>query len=326
VRLPIVDIAPLRRAAPDRVDTARRIGEACRQSGFFYARGHGIDPNLIARLDAQARRFFASDLCAKLEIAMERGGRAWRGYFPVGAELTAGQADNKEGIYFGVDLPADHPRVRSALPLHGANLYPAGQPELRAAVDEYMAALSALANAIMEGIALSLGLPAATFALRYTREPLILFRIFHYPAAQAGDPGWGVGEHTDYGFLTILRTDDAGGLQVKAPSGWIDVPPVPGAFVCNIGDMLERITGGFYRSTPHRVRNTSGAERLSFAFFFDPDYEAEVAPLRLPSHVTREHDRAERWDGESVHDAAGTYGEYLLRKVGRVFPELRRSL
>ena len=88
-----------------------------------------------------------------------------------------------------------------------------------------------------------------------------------------------MGEHTDYGLLTLLAQDDNGGLQVRSPAGWIDAPPIPGTFVCNIGDMLDRLTGGWYRSTPHRVRNDSGRDRLSFPFFFDPDFAAEVPPL-----------------------------------------------
>src|SRR5262249_62071536 len=95
------------------------------------------------------------------------------------------------------------------------------------------------------------------------------------------EPAWGVGEHTDYGLLTILKQDDAGGLQVKVQAEWVDAPPVPDAFVCNIGDMLDRLTGGRYRSTPHRVRNLSGRARLSFPFFFDPNFNATVAPIAL---------------------------------------------
>ena len=130
-----------------------------------------------------------------------------------------------------------------------------------------------------------------------------------------------VGEHTDYGLLTILAQDGAGGLQVRGPGGWIEVPAVPGVLVCNIGDMLDRMTGGRYRSTPHRVRNASGQDRLSFPFFFDPGWDARVRPVPLGGAVP-EDDAVVRWDGSSVHRWEGTYGDYLLGKVSKVFPEL----
>jgi isopenicillin N synthase-like dioxygenase len=130
-----------------------------------------------------------------------------------------------------------------------------------------------------------------------------------------------VGEHTDYGLLTLLAQDANGGLQVHAPYGWVDAPPIPDTFVCNIGDMLDRMTGGSYRSTPHRVRNLSGNERLSFPFFFDPDFSAEVPPL--PRAARFDADGHPRWDGADLRAFTGTYGDYLLGKVGKVFPHLR---
>ena len=132
-----------------------------------------------------------------------------------------------------------------------------------------------------------------------------------------------MGEHTDYGLLTILRQDDCGGLQVKSRHGWIEVPADPDVFVCNIGDMLDRMTGGRYRSTPHRVRNTSGRSRLSFPFFFDPSWDAEIGPLPGMAPLA-EGDH--RWDGLDVHQWEGTYGSYLTAKVAKVFPGLHTSV
>jgi len=137
---------------------------------------------------------------------------------------------------------------------------------------------------------------------------------------------WGVGEHTDYGVLTILKQDDVGGLQVKIRSRWIDAPPVPNSFVCNVGDMLDRLTRGLYRSTPHRVQNVSGRSRLSFPFFFDPGFDAHIEAIDLSGMRLLEDDKDERWDHTSVHDFEGTYGDYVLGKVSKVFPELRRSV
>ncbi|MGB6113968.1 MAG: 2-oxoglutarate and iron-dependent oxygenase domain-containing protein, partial [Comamonas sp.] len=240
-KLPVIDMSPLLGGTPEAsTRVAREIDAACRDSGFFYVTGHGVDPQILSRLEAASWRFFSLPESIKLKIAMEKGGRAWRGFFPVGGELTSGKPDMKEGIYFGTELDPDHPRVRAGVPLHGQNLFPNQVPELRAAVLDYIAALTRTAHALMEGIALALGLERHYFADHYTADPTILFRIFHYPAPPADDNGWGVGEHTDYGLLTLLAQDDVGGLQVKTARGWIDAPPLDNSFVCNIGDMLDR--------------------------------------------------------------------------------------
>ena len=145
-------------------------------------------------------------------------------------------------------------------------------------------------------------------------------------AASKPDAEWGVGEHTDYGVLTILKQDSTGGLQVKIPNGWIDAPYIPGTFICNIGDMLDRMTSGLYRSTPHRVRNESEHGRLSFPFFFDPNFDAEIQPVDLGNISLPEDDKLKRWDSTSVHEFKGTYGDYVLGKVSKVFPQLNRDV
>jgi isopenicillin N synthase-like dioxygenase len=313
--LPVINVSPLRDPAADHSAVAAVIGAACRESGFFYVSGHGVPSVLLNELDALSREFFALPDQVKEQIAMTRGGRAWRGWFPVGGELTSGRPDLKEGLYFGTELPAGHP-----LPLHGPNLFPSAVPSLRTVVLAYMDALVVVAQTVLRGIALSLDLDPAYFESGYTANPTVLFRVFHYPPQPPADDGWGVGEHTDYGLLTLLAQDDHGGLQVRTPAGWVDAPPLPGTFVCNIGDMLDRLTGGWYRSTPHRVRNVSGRERLSYPFFFDPDFGATVPPL--PGRARVDADGQQRWDGADLRAFTGTYGEYLLGKVGRVFPEL----
>jgi isopenicillin N synthase-like dioxygenase len=321
--IPVVDVGPLVAGTAGRLAVAAEIGHACRENGFFYIVGHGVAAELQRRLERLSRAFFDQDVDRKLEIRMARGGRAWRGYFPPGAELTSGRPDLKEGLYFGAELPAEHPKVRAGTPLHGPNLFPTHPAGLRAAVLDYLTALTALGHRLMAGIALSLDLPESYFAERYTADPLILFRIFNYPPAAEPDGSWGVGEHTDYGLLTILKQDGNGGLQVRGRSGWLDAVPLPDSFVCNIGDMLDRLTGGRYRSTPHRVRPSAGRHRLSWPFFFDPSFDADVTPV---ARAELADDREQRWDRASVHDFRGTYGDYLLAKVGKVFPDLGRDV
>jgi isopenicillin N synthase-like dioxygenase len=255
--IPTINISALISGTEDRQDVAARIGQACRDYGFFYVVGHGVDEHLQRRLEEVSQRFFAQDLETKLQIGMSRGGRAWRGYFPVGAELTSGKPDLKEGVYFGAELTDDHPLVRAGTPLHGPNLFPSNIPEFREIVLDYMAAMTKVGHCLVAGISLSLGLEESYFADRYTLDPLILFRIFNYPSPSLNretESNLGVGEHTDYGLLTILKQDMSGGLQVKTKSGWVAAPPIPNAFVCNIGDMLDRMTGGHYLSTSQHGR------------------------------------------------------------------------
>jgi isopenicillin N synthase-like dioxygenase len=321
-QLPVIDVAPLVYGTGDTTAVATDLDRACREHGFFYVSGHGVSEELQDRLDRAARDFFALPEAEKAEIGMARGGKAWRGWFPFEGELTSGRPDRKEGLYLGAEVGPDHPQVQSGTPLHGANLFPAHVPDLRAAVLEYLEAMTVLGHTLMRGLALALGLDPGWFDEHLTADPLILFRIFRYPPeAGVDEPNWGVAEHTDYGLLTILRQDRLGGLQVHAPSGWIDAPPLPGTFVCNLGDMLERMTGGRYRSTPHRVRNTGDADRFSFPFFFDPGWDAEVLPVPLAGEDAA--GARARWDGEDVFAFTGTYGEYLWTKVGRVFPDLK---
>ncbi|MBL8957818.1 MAG: isopenicillin N synthase family oxygenase [Myxococcaceae bacterium] len=307
--LPIIDVA-----SPD---APARLRAACESLGFFYVTNHGVDAELERRLEQLTPKLFALPRPALERIAMKHGGRAWRGWFPVGGELTSGQPDAKEGVYFGRELPP------SPLPLHGPNLFPAELPELEPVVIEWMRQVERAGQRVLEGLARSLELRADFFARSLTRDPLPLFRIFHYPASSEG---WGVGEHTDYGLLTLLKQDDCGGLEVKTPNGWAHAEPIPGTFVCNLGDMLDRITGGRYRSTPHRVRNRAGRSRYSWPFFLDPSFDAEVAPLPGARVRPAEVDAAERWDKASVHSLSGTYGQYLVGKVSKVFPELVGNL
>jgi isopenicillin N synthase-like dioxygenase len=321
--LPVVDVAPLRERNDEagRARAAAAIGSACRELGFFYAVGHGIQPQLAQRLRAAAASFFALPEASKRAIAMERGGSAWRGWFPLGGELTSGEPDLKEGLYFGAEVTSGDPRSGKAL--QGPNLFPVEVPELRQAVLDYMAAAEAAGQAVLEGLALALGLDANYFRAQYTAEPTTLFRVFRYPPAPSGTSTWGVGEHCDYGLLTLLDQGAIGGLQVRAPSGWIDVPPLEGSLVCNLGDMLDRLTAGELRSTPHRVRNAAERDRLALAFFLDPALEAEIVPL--PGRHTPAA-RGESWDGADPLEFRGTYGDYLLGKIAKVFPELARDV
>jgi isopenicillin N synthase-like dioxygenase len=320
-RLPIIDLSLEPKSLTRALDRA-----AC-EFGFFYVVGHRVDPDLGASLAALARAFFAEPLERKLQIAMARGGRAWRGYFPVGCELTSGRPDRKEGLYFGTELGPEDSRVRAGLLLHGPNLFP-DLSGFRERVLLYMTAVTEVGQQLLCAIAEGLGQPREYFLEHYTRDPTVLFRIFNYPPALGTDQ-LGVGEHTDYGLLTLLWQDETGGLEVSHPEGWLAVPPVAGSFVCNVGDMLERLTAGRYVSALHRVRNVSLEPRISMPLFLDPCFDAVLEPIvdaDSPAVLKASNFKRarERWDGLDLTTLKGTYGDYLIAKVSRVFPELGR--
>lgn len=323
--IPVIDIEPMKNRDGNKIAVAKEMAQACKESGFFYIKGHGVDTAMQDDLERLSWIFFNLPETKRNEIAMEKGGRAWRGYFPLGGELTSDKPDLKEGLYFGEQLSPDHPMVKAGIPLHGPNLFP-DISEFETVVLHYMKALSDLGHQIMQGLALSLELPTNFFESRYMHHPLTLFRIFHYPSPvqeHLAQEQWGVGEHTDYGVLTILKQDRVGGLQVYTQGKWTDAPYIENTFICNLGDMLDLMTGGYYRSTPHRVQNKSNKGRLSFPFFFDLDFNAPVESIDL-THLG--HTRAlsfRRWDESDLQTFSGTYGDYLLKKVSKVFPLLR---
>ena len=328
--IPSIDVTALRDSGADRAQraaVARELDDAAHRFGFFYVVGHGVDPALIDRLARLARAFFALDEATKLQTPMSAGGRAWRGYFPLGGELTSDRPDWKEGLYLGTELDPGHPRVRAGTILHGPNLWPAIE-DFRETVLAYIDALTILGHRLMAGLALGLGLDENWFGERYTADPLILLRLFNYPSRPVppNTPAeWGVGEHTDYGLLTLLWQDDVGGLQVRTDQGWIDAPPIPGSFVCNVGDMLDFMTDGRWQSAPHRVTiNSTGRDRLSIPLFFDPDFAARVQ--RVPVAGGAERRRNVRWDGADLRAFEGTYGDYVTAKVAKVFPQLHRAV
>ena len=316
-RLPIIDFAPFESGGHFRGHVAAQIDWAASEFGFFYIVGHRVDLSAIERLIGLSRTFFQQPPEAKAQLHMSRGGRAWRGYFPVGGELTSGRPDLKEGLYFGEELADADARVRAGIPLHGANLFP-DLPGFRDAVLDYMTELTGLGHHLMSAIARGLHLNDHYFFDRFTGNPTRLFRIFNYPA---GGKGAGVGEHTDYGLLTLLYQDEVGGLQVKHRDTWIDVPYVPGSFVINIGDMMQYWTNDRWISTIHRVVNPPrdknvGSRRQSIVFFHSPNEHTLIScldgcssaanPPKYPPILAGEHLRQKS-------EKAGTLAEAKAR-------------
>ena len=243
--------------------------------------------------------------------------------------MTAGKPDQKEGIYFGVEHAASHVGVQSGWPMHGKNQWPEKDVDFSKNTLKYIEELTELGKYLMSLVAGGLGLDANYFRERFGEEPTTLFRMFNYPLKNSDDV-WGVGEHTDMGFLTILLQDSKGGLQVKDRSGdWIDADPVEDTFVINIGDMLQHWTGGIHKANLHRVKNTKNSDRQSYPFFFDPGWTenlVKIDPKLLRSSEIDEVNTSEspRWDGLDLNSLSSDlkYGDFVWEKIKNVFPQL----
>jgi isopenicillin N synthase-like dioxygenase len=205
-----------------------------------------------------------------------------RGYVPMkGESLDPTKApDLKEGYNIGLDLAPDDPEILAKAPLRALNLWPE-LPGFRDIMLEYYDAMLTLGRTLHTAFATELGLATDFFEDKLQR-PLATLRLLHYPPSPPDieEGQLGAGEHTDYGCVTLLATDEVGGLEVRTRDGaWLSAPYIPDTFVCNIGDCLMRWTNDLYVSTPHRVVNPSGRERYSVPFFLDPDPDAVVACL-----------------------------------------------
>jgi isopenicillin N synthase-like dioxygenase len=294
--LPIVDFSGL--LSPRREDreaVVQTIRTACLDKGFFYLANHGISDRLIDEMFTQAKAFFDLPLEDKMALEMSKSwGRSNRGYSPLqGQTLEKGAPpDLKESFYIGVELPMDDPRVVAKKGNHGPNLWPQGLPNFRATMDAYFAEMVRVENTLWRGIARSLDLEESYFE-EYCRDSTATLRLLHYPpqpaVAQPGEKGCGA--HTDFGGITILLQDMNGGLQIwDEQHGWMHVKPIPSTFVINLGDLIARWTNDRYRSTLHRVVNTSGKERYSIPFFYpgNPDYRVACLPT---CHVANQPDK-----------------------------------
>ena len=281
--LPIIDLTLLGGTEQQREALALSLAEACLHTGFFYIRDHGIPQALINQVFRESQALF--NLPEEQKQAIHKANsRANRGYEPMkGQTLEPGTPpDLKEGFYIGEELDDADPRVQAGRFNQGANQWPETLPSFRDTMTEYFNVMNSLGARIMEALALSLNLKPGFFE-EFCHQPLSTLRLLHYPPQPANPaPGEkGCGAHTDFGGVTVLLLDDNPGLQVwdARSERWIEANPIPGTFVVNLGDMIARWTNDRYRSTLHRVVNSSGKERFSVPFFFSGNLDHTVTCL-----------------------------------------------
>ena len=301
--VPIIDIAPYRDGAQsDKRAVARKIDEACRDMGFLIINGHGVPPDLIASVDAASRAFFDLPLEEKMQV-VRPAPDVTRGYIPLEGESVArsrgddAPEDLNESFMIGpVDAGHDGYYGGPAAGKHFApNLWPERPEALREVYTAYFRTLSTLVRTLMRLFAIALDQPETFFDAKIDKH-ISRLRVRNYPAPLiAPKPGqFRAGPHSDYGSLTILKTEDKpGGLQAYNKAGvWVDVPVMPGCFVVNLGELMARWTNDRWVSTLHRVVNppedvVAGSRRQSLVFFHNPNYDAVIECI--PSCQSADH-------------------------------------
>ena len=270
---------PSRAATPAAIaSVAGEIGRACETAGFLYVRNHGVPDDAVAGVFDAARWFFSRPQAEKDAIDVG-GSRCFRGYVPMGIVGPNVPRRMLEAFQMMLDLGPDDPEVRAGNVMRGTNVWPAGSGAFKAAMDRYYAEVWSLSERLLGAFAVGIGLDAGHFR-PFFQKPLTQLRLLHYPPQPKEAEALGVEAHTDTGAFTILLQDNAGGLEVRNRAGqWIAAPPIEGTFVINIADMMQRWTNGRYVSTPHRVANRTGADRISVPFFANPDYSAVITPI-----------------------------------------------
>jgi isopenicillin N synthase-like dioxygenase len=288
--LPVLDLSQWQGDANTRAAFLQQLRAAARDVGFFYLVGHGIELQRQQQILALARQFFALPPAAKQAVQMINSPH-FRGYTGVAGELTLGQPDQREqfdimreDIVSGLAEPAAAWRR-----LIGPNQWPAQLPAFKDEMLHWQQQLSDVTVNLLQALMQSLQLPADALQSTIAAGPYQHMKLIRYPGQPEGSSKQGVGAHKDPGYLTLVLQDQHAGLEVHTPDGWLSVAPMPGAFVVNIGELLELASNGYLKATLHRVTSpASNQQRYSCAFFMAAQLDAVVPLLTLPAELAAE--------------------------------------
>jgi isopenicillin N synthase-like dioxygenase len=283
--IPVIDLDPYLAGASGAINrTAEELHFALTEIGFYFIVNHGVPSEQIYAVFRQAARFHALPLQEKLEVKLDKHNV---GYLPMRGDTlrtstveTVTKPNINEAFFVARDLPSDHPEVLADRRFRSANRWPAGLPGFREPIVAYCETMEQLVRKLVRLYACALPLPLESFDQPF-EEPQYKLRMTHYPyRTDLADDEFGIAPHTDTSFLTLLAPNDVPGLSIRTQSGkWIDAPAIPGAFVVNGGQLLQRWTNDYFLATAHRAVNRSGGERYALAFFCDSNIDWPVATV-----------------------------------------------
>ncbi|MER5864911.1 2-oxoglutarate and iron-dependent oxygenase domain-containing protein [Kitasatospora sp. NPDC002040] len=320
--LPVIDLSLADGSAADRTRLHDSLRAAATEVGFFQLTGHGVTAGETAGLTDAMHAFFALPEADRLAVS-NLNSPHYRGYTRTGTERTAGSRDWRDQLDIGAELPphVPGPGEQPYWWLEGPNQWPAAVPGLRAAALNWIDHLGSVAARLLHELLTAIGARPDFYDYAFAGHPHLRLKLVRYPGTAPDGAPQGVGAHKDYGFITLLLQDDVGGLEVLRPDGtFLSVPPLPGAFVVNLGELLEVATDGYLKATSHRVVSPPGArERFSVPFFYNPRLDAHITPLDFP---LAHHAPGATKDPENPLFAE--FGRNELKGYARAHPEVTR--
>jgi len=297
--------------------TARELGEASEDLGFYFIRNHGIPQSLIDRVFAEAERFHSLPLERKLSVKVQ--GKVV-GYLPLGGQtqrlVHSGHShpDRSASYYIKAEYPPDHPYRRAGVNWVFDNRWPAELPGFRETCLEYYEAMTALGLKLLPLQAVALGLPSDYFSRHEAFHPPVnTLRLLCYPPRDdAAEGQFGISPHTDYGYMTLLAQAKKPGLEILTRAGnWIEAPALDGCFLVNMADMGRRWTNDRFLSAKHRVINLKGETRYSIPFFFGTRWDVKLECLPTC-----------QGPGNPPLYAPMSFGEYMAEVTPKVYDAL----
>lgn len=289
LNLPVLDLSLWLAKGQSRQHFLQQLAQASREVGFFYLTGHGIAIEQQQHILDLAKTFFALPDADKQAVQMVKSPH-FRGYTRLGGELTQGQVDQREqfDIMNEQQVLAPSAETPAWQGLVGPNQWPAALPMMQSTLLNWQQQLSDLTVTLLEAFAAVLQQPENAFADTVADGPYTHMKLIRYPGSDTAQKQ-GVGAHKDPGYLTLVLQDQHSGLEVLTDKGWVGAAPLAGAFVVNIGELLELASNGYLKATLHRVVSPpAGIERLSCAFFMAAQLDATVPLLNLPAALAAE--------------------------------------
>ncbi len=323
--LPVLDISSYLQ------DPAGEPGQAfvhqllatCHGPGFFYLTGHGIDAQTDINVLRIANQFFNLPQADREALSISNSPH-FRGYTLLETEMTGGRYDWRDQIDIGPEGPAHRPDSSAPpwMQLLGPNQWPQALPTMSPTVRQWMSSVQPVGMALMRALAEGLGQSADYFDDRMSPEPYTRVKIIRYPAQpENGGSGQGLGLHHDSGIMTFILQDEVPGLQVMSEGQLIDVEPRPGAYVVNLGEMMQSATNGYLRATKHQVVSPpAGKQRISIAYFMNPRLDAKFEPVELPDELAADAPGGQNTD--PADPVFATFGANTLKIRMRSHPEV----